>query len=61
MKERVDVEELRSRTDMEVAPIRRQIGLGLVGPKGVETLVNVVLFHNVPVPLRSVRVRCVDI
>ena len=61
MEERIHVKELGAGSDMEVAAVRREIGLRLVGPERVEALGDVVLLDDVPVPLRRVGVRRVDI
>ena len=46
---------------MEVASVGRQVGLGLVGPEGVEALGDVVFAHHIPVPARGVGIGGVDI
>ena len=61
VEERVRVEELRARADVKVASVWREIRLSLVGPEGVETFADVVLFDDAPVPLCGVRVSCVDV
>ena len=61
VEERIDVEELRAGTDVQIAAVRREIGLGFVGPNGIESLAHDVFFDRVPVPLRRVWIGCVDV
>ncbi len=61
VEERIDVEELRAGTDVEVASVWREIGFGLVGPEGVEAFADVVFLDDAPVPLCGVGVSGVDV
>ena len=61
VKERVGIEILRARADLEVGAVGRQIGFGFVGPECVEAFIDIVLLDDSPVPLRGIRVRRIDI
>ncbi len=55
VEERIDIEILRARTDVQITAIRRQVGLGFVGPDGVKAFAQNIFFNGVPVPVRGVR------
>ena len=61
MEERIDVEELRARTDVEVSAVGRQVGLGLIGPQRIEALAEDVVADRLPVPLRRIGIGGVDV
>ena len=61
MKQRIDIEVLGARTDVEVRAVGRQIGLGFIGPQRVESLAQNVFADRLPVPLRGVGVGGVDV
>ncbi len=61
MKERIDIEELRAGTDVEIGAVGRQVGLGLVGPQRVESLAENVVADGLPVPLGRLGVGGVDV
>ena len=61
VKQRIHVEILRARANVVVAAIRGQIGLGLIGPKRVESLAQDVVANRVPVPLRGFGIGRVDV
>ena len=61
MEERIDVEILRAGADVQIAAVRRQVGLGLVGPDGVEAFAQDIFLDGLPVPVRRVGIGGVDV
>ena len=61
MEQRVDIVELGARTDLVIRAVGRQIGLGFVGPEGVEALAEDVVADRLPVPCSGVGVGGVDV
>ena len=61
VEERIDIEILRARTDVQIASVRWQVRLGFVGPDGVKAFAQNIFFNGVPVPVRGVRVRRIEI
>jgi hypothetical protein len=56
-----DVEEFGAGADVPVASVGREVGLGFVGPEGVEALVDVVLLDDAPIPFTGVGIGGVDV
>ena len=61
VKVRMHIEVLCSRSNLEVAAVGRQIGLGLIGPERVETFTRSIVADYTPVPGRRIRIGCVYI
>ena len=54
MHQRIDVEIFRAGPGMEVAAVRRQVGLSFIGPERIEPFADDVVANNSPIPFGGI-------
>ncbi len=59
--QRIDVVVARARPNVKVTAVRRQVGLGLIGPKRIEAFADDVVANHFPVPARRFGIGGVDV
>ena len=61
VEQRIHVVILRARSYFEIAAIRRQVRLSLIGPERVESLAGYIVPNDAPIPLGRIRIGCIDV